>query len=110
MNTQNKDGETALILACKNGKSETVKMLIAKGCDKEIKDNDGLTAIMWASKCGNSECLKLLLNGKVDDDPKVTKMTNNLKDVIAYGKEIGEPEIIATLLKDRRIQSLLWDM
>ena len=43
-----KTGETALINAAKNGKWESVRLLLESGADVHIRDNTGRTATDWA--------------------------------------------------------------
>ena len=52
---QGRDGnETALIVACKEGNSETVSVLASAIRDLNEVDNDGCTAAHWAYICGNT--------------------------------------------------------
>ena len=51
----------ALILAAKNGKTDTLKILIEKKADLEAADNSGRTALWWACYKGRTEAAKLLI-------------------------------------------------
>ena len=53
MNLQNKCGETALILATKEGYFNIVKELVEAGADVNLKDDYGMTALILSrwSKC-----------------------------------------------------------
>ena len=49
---RNKQGETVLHLAAKNGHSETVAQLVRYGVPEEAQDAKGRTALLVAIKCG----------------------------------------------------------
>ena len=71
----NKD--TPLLVACKTGHSECLKLLLGDTSNKPYVnsvDNAGETGVMLASKNGHIECLKLLLLNK-----EVDLLVNNLK-------------------------------
>ena len=53
MNTGDNDGRTPLMLAAANGQSETVKLLMEKGANLDLKDGNGKTAEMIAGEHGN---------------------------------------------------------
>eukprot|EP01041_Mallomonas_annulata_P006125 gene6125-12401_t len=66
---KNKDGDTALILACKNEKcksADIVKELLEAGALVDEKNNEGRTALMFACRNGHEEKVKALLNSKAD--------------------------------------------
>lgn len=44
VNMRTSEGETLLILACKNGHPDTVRLLLEKGADSEARDSSGNTA------------------------------------------------------------------
>ena len=50
LNSQNRNGITALINAADKGHTETVNSLIKAGADLNLKDNKGRTALMFASR------------------------------------------------------------
>ncbi|CAH2278105.1 cortactin-binding 2 [Pelobates cultripes] len=54
-------GQTPLYLACQNGNSEIVKLLLEAGADRSIVTKDGRTAIHATVEIGNVDCLKLLM-------------------------------------------------
>lgn len=60
INTQNKYGATALMMASWNGHTEVVKALLAKGADVNVQRKDGLTALFMASQRGHKEIVSLL--------------------------------------------------
>lgn len=57
-----KYGETALMLAVRNGHTDTVELLINKGADIEAKDEDGQTPLMFEAAWGDIETVKLLID------------------------------------------------
>jgi hypothetical protein len=65
---QDKDGNTALILAASNGDNEICGMILSKGCNVDIQDNNGFTALMWAAKKGHNEICDSLINKGCDVD------------------------------------------
>ncbi len=62
INSQNDDGETALILAVKHEHIDVVKALLKKGADISLRDKTGSAAMNYAVKTGNKEILKLLFD------------------------------------------------
>ena len=78
INTKNKSGKTALMIACQNGNFEIAIALIKNGTDLNIKDSKGKMALnyivdnnrnkdsetflIWACKNGNLEMVKLLIS------------------------------------------------
>lgn len=50
INARNKEGETALIVACARGWIECVKILIEYKTDLNCRDKRGNTALHWAVK------------------------------------------------------------
>ena len=57
---------TALILASKNGHSETVSTLINFNADVNIQNKNGWTALITASQNGHSETVTILVNSNAD--------------------------------------------
>ena len=53
-------GDTALILAIINQRTEVVKLLLEKGANVKAADKDGRTPLNWALQEKNAEVLKLL--------------------------------------------------
>lgn len=78
LNTKNKKGWTALMLACRNSNTtsnnETVKILLENKADVNLKDDHNWTALMLACRnsntTSNNETVKLLLDYKADVDSK----------------------------------------
>ncbi len=64
LEAKNKDGKTALLLACEQGNFEKAKELVAKGADINARDNNGRTPLMIACEKGQSDMvIYLLANG-----------------------------------------------
>ena len=61
INQTNENGENALYLASRWGKTEVVKLLIEKGIDINQTDEDGYNALHLASRRGQTEVVKLLI-------------------------------------------------
>ena len=69
VNALNRNGETALIRACYNAQTESVKVLLENGADPNISDASGHSGILAAvhGQCTN-EILKEIIACKVDLD------------------------------------------
>uniref|UniRef100_A0A8C5MGL2 Cortactin-binding protein 2 n=1 Tax=Leptobrachium leishanense TaxID=445787 RepID=A0A8C5MGL2_9ANUR len=97
-------GQTPLYLACKNGNSEIVQLLLEAGPDRSITTADGRTAIHAAVDCGNVDCLKLLMYYEADRDgnqPSREEPNGNifdLKDNETFFCRKSKPVISSSLL------------
>jgi hypothetical protein len=62
VNALDQDGQTALILACRNPKAnpDIVKALLAAGADVNLRSRGGYTALTWAQARNNKEVSRLL--------------------------------------------------
>ncbi len=60
LNTQDNDGNTALIDAVKNDHKAIVQELITAGADAPVKNNAGNTARMIATQSGFTDITELL--------------------------------------------------
>ena len=60
VNAKTKNGETALLLAAKNGNADLVQMLLDKQADKTIADKDGLTPVKAAKAIGKQQIVDML--------------------------------------------------
>lgn len=58
------NGQTALMLAAKNGNVEITKILLQAGADTSLKDQAGQTAAMLADQNNNTNVLHLIQNAK----------------------------------------------
>jgi len=66
------NGQTALMLAAKNGNIDITKTLLQAGADTSLKDQAGQTAAMLADQNNNTNVLHLIQNAKpvVQVEPK----------------------------------------
>ena len=78
LNSQNKDGLTALMLASESGRYNTAKMLLDNGADTSIKDKSGENVLDHARKFGHDHIIALLRQYMVVDEPLI----NNNGDTI----------------------------
>jgi len=53
-------GGTALMLAAANGHTETVKLLLDRRANINVRDNEGKTALEWARERGHTEIVELI--------------------------------------------------
>eukprot|EP00079_Xenopus_tropicalis_P024387 XP_012816999.1 PREDICTED: KN motif and ankyrin repeat domain-containing protein 4 [Xenopus tropicalis] len=61
VNLQDEDGETALMMACRLGNMDLVKLLLAQpGCDTELSDKVGNTALSIVLNSAHSEIAEFL--------------------------------------------------
>lgn len=91
--TRNKDGETALILAAWYGSPEIVRLLIDNGANVNAQDNAGYTAIAKASCLGvgrHYEIVELLIEASADVNLKTKEGISPFLFAILNGhKELG---------------------
>jgi ankyrin repeat protein len=88
INLQNKNGETALMIASENMYSrkgkEILKFLIKKGAKLDLQNKEGNTALMTAYKWRRWEAVKLLIDGGATIDKyqyKKIKSTSEPQDI-----------------------------
>ena len=60
-------GDTALMIACKNGKYEVVKALIDNGANIKVKNRFDENALMIACRYGKENVVKLLIENGGDE-------------------------------------------
>ena len=94
---QDRDVNTALLDASKNGYIEIVKRLLENGADVNHQDGYGLTALMYASKNGHIEVVRLLLENGAKVDIQSTRGRTALM-YASWGGHIGHIEIVRALL------------
>ncbi|MBF0541047.1 MAG: ankyrin repeat domain-containing protein [Nitrospirae bacterium] len=97
INGLDKHGSSALTVASKNGRLETVKILVDKGADVNVTDNDGDTPLMCAAFAGNLGTVKFLLSKGANP----TLKSNNGWTAYIYASEKGYTEV-AELLKPKK--------
>ena len=62
----NEDGVNAFMLACENGHTQIVELLLKEQVDPNVQDKDGWNAFMLACQNGHTQIVELLLNKQVD--------------------------------------------
>ena len=70
VDAKDKNGETALHWAARNGHEAAVRLLLDHKADVDAKNNDRETALYWAARKGHEVVLKLLVDHKTDVDVK----------------------------------------
>jgi len=66
INSRDKDGSSALMVASEKGEVEMAQLLIQNGADVNAKNIDGYTALMYVAYKGNFEIAELLIQNKAD--------------------------------------------
>jgi len=88
-----------LIQASRNGRTETVAMLLEKGADMNATDNYGETVLQWASENGHTEIVTMLLKKGADVNAK----RNCGNTALSSASYRGYTEIVKMLLKNGAI-------
>eukprot|EP00002_Diphylleia_rotans_P017767 TRINITY_DN3445_c0_g1_i2.p1 TRINITY_DN3445_c0_g1~~TRINITY_DN3445_c0_g1_i2.p1 ORF type:complete len:189 (+),score=42.15 TRINITY_DN3445_c0_g1_i2:46-612(+) len=68
INVQNKDGDTPLHVAARNGKLESVRNLLRMGASVTVLNHDGENAIHQAAWEGHSQIIEFLISKCCDHD------------------------------------------
>ncbi|XP_060078192.1 uncharacterized protein LOC132557690 isoform X2 [Ylistrum balloti] len=85
-----KDGQTALMLAVSQGRTEMVKLLLQNGANVNAQDNEGSTAMMVGCEHGYTEIVKLLM-AQPDYDPSLAD--NDGSTPLSIAMEAGHKDI-----------------
>ena len=86
----------ALIEETRKGHTETVKLLLDKGADVNMKTDNGETALIEASENGHIEVVKLLLDKGADVNAKDNYGNTSLILASSYGYH----EVVSILLEN----------
>jgi serine/threonine-protein phosphatase 6 regulatory ankyrin repeat subunit B len=93
-NKQDNSGETALILASWNGRTECVQLLIDSGADLNTQNNYGSTALLWASRRGHTTCVQLL----IDSGAHLNTQNNGDYTALLWASRNGHTECVRLLI------------
>ena len=95
LNYQNKQGNTALMLACEGGHYHVVKLLLLnKDLNINIRNNNGVTALMIASHNGQYQVVELLLS----KDPDINIQDNDGWAALMLASCNGHHQVVELLL------------
>jgi ankyrin repeat protein len=95
INTGDKDGSSALMIASEKGFFEMAELLIKSGADVNAKNMDGYTALMYAAYKGNLQIAELLIDNKAD----VNARDKDGWTALRYASIQGQHDIVAILRK-----------
>lgn len=87
-------GETALILAVKSHRLDTVDLLLRLGADRAIKDGIGNLAIDWAAQRGNNTLILKLADNTMKPAPQDEK--KNPLVAAVYSGKLSSVELLTT--------------
>lgn len=102
INSQTKDGQTAMHFAAMNHQNEIIRLLINNGADIDIKDNQGLTALMEAIYADNYDIVNTLINAGADVNASISITGANVLDIAAgtYDEKKTDKKIISLLVNN----------
>jgi ankyrin repeat protein len=99
INAANKQGDTALMLAVREGHAEVVTTLLSGHADITYTNKDGVTALMWAAIGGHQAVVEQLLIYAKDKNKEANQMTILQKhSVLHWAARGGNPDVVNTLL------------
>lgn len=92
---KNKDGQTALMLAAREGQGDNVQLLIARGAKVNERSATGWTPLMLAAYNGQTSALGLLLEAKADVKNKdINNVWDALMLAISEGRGAAAEKLI----------------
>lgn len=98
INTQDKNGVSALMILAKRGNRQALRVLISRGANVFLQDKNGKTALDYAIKYENPTCKEILIKTN-----KIYETTNQMKD------EFAKQQYLANALgefgKQNRVQN-----
>ena len=96
VNIKSGKGNTALVIASKNGYNDVVEVLLEGGADVHQKDNDGNTALLWAAEKGHKGIVEMLLQNGAD----VNHKTDDGWTALAGASYFVHKEVVEMLLQN----------
>ena len=96
INIQNKNGETALMIASQKGHYQIVELLLKKHADINHQGKDGVTALMLASQNGHHQVVEQLLKEHADINHK----RNDGVTALMLASKSGHHQVVELLLKE----------
>lgn len=103
INTQDKQGRTALFHAARHGLTNNLRFLLSAGADVNKADNNGITPLYAAAWFGHTECVQELLN-----TPGIVPGATTEFDETAYtAARINEHEACMQLLRRAQKEAAL---
>ncbi len=94
LEARNTFGQTALMLAAREGRWTQLQLLLKAGANVNAKDSDGWTALMLAAFNGQTQCVKDLIAAKADVSTKTSDGWDALLLALSEGRG-GAARIIA---------------
>lgn len=89
VNSVDKNGQTAVMHAARNGNKEILSLLLKAGAKVDSQDKTGKTALMYAARRGHKESVTVLL----DFDADVDVEDNDHFTAISWADKFSEKEI-----------------
>ena len=99
----NKQGKTALTLACERGHEDIVQNLLSAGANVNIQDNKGWTALMLASANAHISIIHMLLQADANPHLK-TSMGSNAVMIASYNGNYDVVELLISIGVDYKYQ------
>ena len=92
---KNKLGQTALMLAAREGEEDSLLALLSHGAAVDAKDTDGWTALLYAAYNGHSRVVEALLDAKADVKTKDTNGWDALTLALSEGRGGAAEKLVA---------------
>ena len=96
VNAINKDNETALLIACMDGKIDAINVLLEAGADTNITETDGYTCL---HKAVNANCAKQTVQTIIDHGADVNATSKYNETALLIACMNGKIDAINVLLK-----------